>query len=188
MVGVAETHRTAGDVHASQHRLVERGLVTEEHLRQLLVFGTVRNPFDSMVSLYEKMRTKYAPLLEDETSWVYSQPGYHRSMIVAQDADFSQWLVFHLTRRRLFPVLIAASRPPRALPDYYRGMDRIMRFENLQADFDAVLEELGVGAIEIPRINVTARSVDYRDYYSPRARRLAEHVFSEYRERFGYTF
>lgn len=188
MVGVAETRESAGDVHAPQHELVERGLLSQEHLQRLFVFGTVRNPFDSMVSLYEKMRNKYAPLLDDQSSWVHKQPRYRESMIVAQDAEFSEWLIFHLTRRKLFALHIAAVRPPRMLPSYFRGMQRIMRFESLQTDFNEVLEHLGVEQIEIPRMNLTGRSVDYRDYYTSRSRRLAERVFAEYGERFGYTF
>lgn len=109
-------------------------------------------------------------------------------MIVAQDAEFSEWLIFHLTRRTSFPLVIAAVRPPRRFPDYYRDMDQTMRFENLQQDFDDVLEQLGVGPIEIPRMNVTGRSAHYRDCYTTKARWLAERAFSTYRERFGYTF
>lgn len=188
IVGTGGSHESTGDVHASQHELVDRGLLNQADLQRLLVFGTIRNPFDSMVTLYEKMSNNYAPMLDDSAAWVHDHPNYHQSMLVAQDAEFSEWLIFHMTRRKLFPVLIAAVRPPRKLPDYYRGMDRIISYENLQVDFNEVLKQLGADAIDIPKLNVTGRETDYRGYYTPKARRLAERAFSEYREEFGYTF
>ncbi|MEJ7583959.1 MAG: hypothetical protein WKF43_07690 [Acidimicrobiales bacterium] len=43
--------------HATLDHLIEAGLVTPEDAQRLLVFTTVRNPFDSLVSGYVKRRT-----------------------------------------------------------------------------------------------------------------------------------
>ncbi|MEJ7583960.1 MAG: hypothetical protein WKF43_07695 [Acidimicrobiales bacterium] len=66
----------------------------------------------------------------------------------------------------------------------------IMRFEQLQADFNAVLERLGVEpTLTIPRGNVTAgREADYRSYYTPEARAIVEKAFAPDLEQFGYEF
>ena len=98
-VGTPPSHETAGDKHASASELVRRGLLPADEVERLYVFGTIRNPYDSLVSLYEKMSGSYSALVDDPTSWVHKQPAYLASMRVAREADFSEWAIFHLTRR-----------------------------------------------------------------------------------------
>lgn len=188
MVGTPESHETAGDVHATPAELIQRGLVTSDDLDRLYVFAVVRNPYDAVVSLYEKMRGKYAPLLADPTSWVHEQPAYRASMEVAQEASFSDWLVFHLTRRSNAALPLAVVRPPRRFPRHYDHADRIMRFETLQHDFDEVLRDLTLKPMEIPVLNRTERDRDHRGYYDRKARWLAERAFAPFRSTFGYEF
>src|SRR5262245_44749768 len=45
--------------HSTLEQLTRNGLVSPELRREVLVFSGVRNPFDSLVSLYVKNRTTY---------------------------------------------------------------------------------------------------------------------------------
>lgn len=187
-VGRRPTRELSGDKHASHQELIRRGLVSKQLLQRIYVFSTVRNPYDSSVSLYEKMRRTYAPLLEDPTSWLYKMPGYLKSIRVAVEASFSDWFIFHHTRRTPLALPLRVFRRPRPLPEHYRAVDRIMRFERLQQDFDLALADLGLPSVELPVVNVTKRDRDYRPYYDRRAKWLAERVFGNYRTHFGYEW
>jgi hypothetical protein len=187
-VGTPPSHETAGDKHASASELVHRRLLPADEVERLYVFGTIRNPYDSLVSLYEKMTGSYSALVDDPTSWVHKQPAYLASMRVAREADFSEWAIFHLTRRPAWLLPMAAVTRGRVVDDRFLGLDRLLRFESLQAGFDAAMDDLGLARLEIPRVNVTGRDDAYRPRYSARARWLARRAYRNYETAFGYTF
>ncbi|CAN5475376.1 MAG: hypothetical protein ACR2JP_06705 [Acidimicrobiia bacterium] len=188
VVGIPASHQTAGDKHASAAELVQRGLLSADEIAGLYVFGAIRNPYDSLVSLYEKMHGGYAPLLDDPTAWVHRQPAYLASMRVAVGAEFSDWVIFHLTRRPKWQLPRATFTRGRSIPDRYLGLDRLLRYETLQGDFDAAMDDLGLPRLEIPRVNVTDRIADYRSRYTPTARWLARRTYRRYQDVFGYRF
>ena len=67
----------------------------------------------------------------------------------------------------------------------------VIRFERLQADFDALLARLGVTEhVEIPVVNPTGvrEKRPYQEFYSPRARAIVEEVFAGRIARYGYAF
>ena len=179
--------------HASLDELLRHGLLDEADAASLFKFTTVRNPFDSLVTLYETMRGRYKNLVDDPSSFVRKRPALIRMIRVAEQAPFEEWLEhkFHYggarggVRRalRIYP-------PPRHMYQaYIDGADYVMRYERLQEDFNEVLRRLGVSEpIEIPRRNVTEGKDDYRAYYTPRARRLVERAFEPDLERFNYSF
>ena len=134
------------------------------------------------------MRGAYAPLLDDPTSWVHEQPAYVASLRVARQADFADWVVFHLTRRPGWQLPRAALSRGRTVDERYLGLDRLLRFETLQDDFDSAMDDLGLPHLEVPRVNVTSRRGDYRDRYTTRARWLARRSYRHYETTFGYTF
>lgn len=181
--------------HSSVAELVNNGLLTREETDRLLKFCAVRNPFDSIVSLYVKQRSTYQDLLEDPGSWVHDRPEYLQGMQVAANEPFDRWLEWLLRpkgRRERIKAIAALSpvMPRHMYGRFFRTVDVVMRYESLQADFSAVLARLGVDDIEIPQLNVTneREKRDYRSYYTPKARRLAERAFAPDARRFGYAF
>lgn len=172
--------------HTTLAQLYEHGFLTPAGRADLHVFVTVRNPFDSLVSLYEKMRGKYADLAEEERSWVHRKPGYVESMRLAAEADFSTWLLANHRRRGW-----RRRRPgPRHMnASFLADVDTVLRFESLQQDLTALFDRLGIdGDTTIPRHNTTDRDADWRSYYTPQARRVVEQVYAPDLERFGYGF
>ena len=181
--------------HGTLQDLLDHGLVSSDKAAELFKFCAVRNPFDSLVSLYTKHRTTYAELVDDPKSFLHRKPGAMEDLARANSMTFSEWVIERFTRAWHWkrPWRIVNRRPARRQNMYKRyidGMDHIMRFETLQRDLDDVLERVGApSGLEIPMLNPTAdRDRDYRSYYTDEARKLVEHVFRPDMERFGYRF
>jgi hypothetical protein len=164
--------------HITLPQLLEAGLVRPDETGSLLTFTTVRNPFDSLVSLYTKKRFP-----DVNTDPRLTGRKHHEALVAlaGQSSSFADFL-----ERRFGE----ARRPRHLYPAHLEGADVVMRFEQLQADLSAVLDRLGVeGCPEIPRHNATiGRDTDYRTYYTDAARQLVERVFAPDLERFGYQF
>ena len=92
--------------HSTLSELIEHKMLTPEEAKSLLKIVSVRNPFDSLVSLYFKQRLKYQPLLADPSSWVNRSIGYAGHMRYAQTHSFSEW-VFKVSYRKLIKRLLA---------------------------------------------------------------------------------
>jgi hypothetical protein len=181
--------------HGTLQDLLDHGLVPPEKAERLFKFCAVRNPFDSLVSLYTKHRTTYAELVNDPKSFLHRKPGALDDLKRAESLTFSEWVVERYTRRaswkRPWRMLgRVPARPQHMYRRYIDGMDHIMRFERIQQELDEALERVSApSGIEIPNLNPTPeREKDYRSYYTDEARKLVEQVFRPDMERFGYRF
>jgi hypothetical protein len=174
--------------HCTLAQLIEHDVVSREEAARLFKFSAVRNPFDFLVSIYMKHRGQYAPLVDEPKSWIQHGRGHARSIRVALDSSFDDWVKQRFVRRGL--KALARGRIVRGRATAWQdGMDFVMRFERLQDDFDRVLEHLGHERIEIPRFHVTdGRDPDYRSYYSPETVRIVSEAFGTLIERFDYSF
>lgn len=174
--------------HNTLRDLFNHGLLTPQEKARLFTFTCVRNPFDSLVSLYVKLSTTYQYLLEDKASFIHRDPGYIEDMNWCRTHSFDDWIKRRYAPRR---VLRFFRRKPRAsmFSRYTDGADYVMRFERLQEGFDEVLRRAGLERLVIPVINTTPDRVsDYRRYYTPESRRLVESALSEDLKRYEYTF
>jgi hypothetical protein len=180
--------------HASLGELIDHSLLAREEAARLFKFTTVRNPFDSLVTLYVTMRTKYKDLLEDPNSFVHRRPGMQKRIRRAEEHPFDEWLEhrFHVRGLKggMRYALRLHPRPRHMYHAYIEGADFVMRFERLEDDFNEAQRRLGVSKpIEIPHLNITeGREPDYRSYYSARSRRIVERAFTPDFERFEYCF
>jgi len=174
--------------HCTLPQLLAHGILTEAQRRSLFVFGAVRNPFDSLVSLYTKLATGYQPSLQDPNSWVHKVKGYAESMEYCRTHTFTEWLEQRYARS-VWDRLKGAGKKKLNAP-YVDGVDFVMRFENLQHDFGKALRQVGVTqTLTIPSINRTAnRDKDYRRYYTPSTRRLVEYALDRELVQFGYEY
>jgi hypothetical protein len=132
-------------------------------------FGFVRNPWDRAVSLYER------------------KEGLQLKSRMTFD-EFIDWMKF-ASSTCLHPV------PHRYQLDWFVSphgdvlMDFIGRYESLEADWGKVAAHLGIGAFQLPRLNVNAqRARDYTSYYTDRTRRIIADRFAVDVEYFGYRF
>jgi hypothetical protein len=68
----------------------------------------------------------------------------------------------------------------------------VIRFENLETDYRAVLEALGLDGARYPlphrRARARSKGPDYREYYTDEAREIVGRWYRRETEYFGYTF
>ena len=174
--------------HCSIAQLLGDGLIPPDYATRFKTVTAVRNPYDSLVSLYVKKRSTYQPLLKDPDAWVHKVRGYVQDMEFCRTHSFEDWLA---NRHPVSAIDRLFGRGRRSLYGRYTdGVSVVMRFERLQEDFLTVMRDLGVeGDVRIPSINTTPeRRASYQSYYTPRARRIVEYVFQPDLERYGYSF
>src|SRR5207253_2638051 len=156
--------------HSTLSDLIKHKILTREEANSLLKVAAVRNPFDSLVSLYFKQRSKYQPLLGDPASWVNRLPEYAKKMRYAQAHSFNRW-VLKVSYRKLIKRLLGFR--PSMFAEHTRGVDVVMRYETIETDLSEVFRKAGMGSeAKIPMVNRTDERANwnYRSCYS----RLAE--------------
>ncbi|MDM8167592.1 sulfotransferase family 2 domain-containing protein [Roseovarius sp.] len=171
--------------HTRLEQLIAHGLISEDVRRDYLKIVTVRNPFDSLVSLWAKMNHDYVKLLEDETSWVHRKPDYKEKLEASVGLDFPEWVRLHHGER------FRKGKTTQANGSYMVGMDVLLRFERLQDDFADIARRLNLpGDHLLPRRNVTQgrEETDYRSYYDKETRKIVASVFAPEIEALGYEF
>tara|TARA_Y100000310_G_C20458964_1_gene704400 strand:- start:310 stop:597 length:288 start_codon:yes stop_codon:yes gene_type:complete len=73
--------------------------------------------------------------------------------------------------------------------NFGEGTDFLLRFENLQEDFDELCEKIGVSPKKLPHANKTQyRHKHYREYYTRETRNIIRDKYKEDIKKFGYTF
>jgi hypothetical protein len=174
--------------HSTLAELFAHKLLTAREAKSLLKVAAVRNPFDSLVSLYFKQRLKYQPLLDNPSSWVHRLPGYARSMRYAQKDSFNAW-VFRVAYRKIFKRLLGLR--PSMFADHTNGVDEVIRFENIEEELRKVFNQAGVDwRAQIPRVNRTDEKTDhnYRSFYSRTAALAVTMAYSYDLKTYGYRF
>ena len=128
-------------------------------------FAFVRNPWDRALSIY---------------SYRKQQVDNPKSVNYRQNIpdSFEQWLQESAPSPQLEHL---ADDNGNVL------MDFIGRFENLQADFQAICSRINLPPINLPHIRKSAHK-RYTDSYSPQARQLVDELYKSDIEHFGYTF
>lgn len=184
--------------HTTLPQLVESGILdgafTDPADRaRLVIASTIRNPFDANVSSWHRWYRKLDPSHKHFNQRFVERAG-GRSERPSEDLeqarrDFERWLTERY-QPRLWQRLRGRYRPIYSFR-WTEGSDVVLHFERLQADFDALLERLGVpDRHEIPHVNVTRKRDrrPYQDWYTPRARAIVERVFAADLEEHGYSF
>ena len=167
--------------HTTLPELKEAGLVDDAFLSSVHTFTTVRNPFDSLVSLWTKKKYKYVGRkLKDPNSIVNKLRSYAKDLDFIQDHTFSEWVVEFIGKRE----------NPKLNARHLEGVSHFLRFEDLQGEFDAFLKSVGIEEkFEIPLGNVTKnRTKDYRSYYSDEARDVVQKKYANELTSLGYEF
>ena len=181
LIRVDKKHSTLSD-------LIKHGILTTAEANSLLKVAAVRNPFDSLVSLYFKQRSKYQSLLGDPASWVNRTPGYARNMRYARAHSFNRW-VLKISYRKFTKRLLGFR--PSMFADHTRGVDLVMRYENIDADLREVFRQAGIDSkTRIPIVNRTNERAnrDYRSCYSRLAKLAVSLAYSGDLGEYGYKF
>lgn len=148
------------------HQYNDGVLSPEWHQRNsnYLVISAIRNPFDRLIS-----------------SWKYLNSTRDRTLLdVLRSPPLNGIDYRHLTRPQ-----VAILRDPNSKR---LVTDDLIRFENLQDDFDRICDRLDKPRQLLPHVNAGHRLRNYRKYFDRETRRQAEHMFREDLDAFGYEF
>ncbi len=174
--------------HSTLDELLRHQILDKHELESLTKFCSVRNPFDSLVSLYLKKKIKYQPLLEDPDSWVHRHPGYAEDMQYCKSHSFDAWIRKVCYRKAIKRSL---GLKPSMYRDFTAGMNLVMRYENLHGDFKNVLRAANVDRdVAIPLTNRTEarEGADYHSYYRTSSRRLVQYAYHHDLRTYDYGF
>ena len=129
-------------------------------------FAFVRNPWDWQVSMYTY-------ILQD-----VNQP---RHQLIKQMSGFEEYIKWKVVNAPKSQLGILRGE------DGKIGVDFVGRFENLEEDFAAVAQKIGM-KVNLPHVNQSKRNKDYRVYYNDETRELIEQHYREEIDFFGYKF
>ena len=156
--------------------------------KPLFSFGFVRNPFDRVVSAWKM----FCQGTEDD-AWHLPEGGsldLTLADVLRLGLDETAALGHpHYNQIKPTPLIRLKNHIiPQTHP--YHGLSLVQfigRFENLQRDFARVSQALGIAEMELPKTNWTKHS-HYRDYFDSESRQLAESLYREDLDTFGYHF
>jgi len=174
--------------HSTLPQLLEHKVLSAEEAQCLLKLAAVRNPFDSLVSLYVKQRFKYKPLLSDPNSWVNQHPRYVKSMKFAQTHSFEQW-IFRVCYRGIIKNLLGLRSSMFA--HHTSGMDIVLRYESIEKDLKEAFGRAGIPwKADLPKVNRTDERTDgdYRALYSRAAALTVRFAYAYDLSAYGYKF
>jgi len=174
--------------HSTLKEILNLGLLRPEEIDNLVKFCTVRNPYDSLVSLYIKKKYKYQHLLDKSESWVHKHPAYKRDMQFAKKYSFNTWLIKHIIKNFAKRFI---GRDSSMYGNYTNGVDYVIRYENLEEDFSNILKKAGVKEnLKIPVVNKTdeRKSGSYKNYYSIITRIFVGMAYRKDMKKFRYKF
>jgi len=154
-------------------------IFTPEEFSAFYKFTVVRNPWDRLVSGFHYL--KGGGGTPGDQAWAARHlASYPDFAAFVRDGlprgDIQQWQHF---RPQHGYVCLPGQRVPL--------VDRVCRVESLQADIDAVCDDLGRAHIALPKINASKHR-DFRDYYDAESReRVGRHYATDI-ALFGYRF
>jgi hypothetical protein len=144
-----------------------RNEIGQKQFETYFKFGFVRNPWDRVVSLYERneaIQLRDKMTFEQFVDWIqYSSATCVHSSPHRYQLD---WFVD---------------------PNGYVLADFIGKFERLDEDWEKIAQKLGI-ADKLPHRRANPRERHYREYYNPRTQEVIANKFRIDIEKFGYEF
>jgi hypothetical protein len=144
---------------ASKHTPIS-AMMDKSPFKNYLKIGMVRNPFDRIVSRWKWHRAKNT---------------------------FSDFITY--SKRNPMPMKFD---PLSNQLNYFTfnneiKIDRFIRYESLQSDFNQVCEEIGIAPIKLDHLNKTRRK-DYTVYYNEKLKDMLSEIFHPDIDFFNYKF
>jgi len=169
--------------HSTINELLDAKLLSSEQISTLSTFSVVRNPYDSLVTLWTKKRFAYAELVNSKEFFGNKIPSFNADMEFIQNHTFSEWIIENFIPK------YDSSKRNSIHKKYVDGVDYVLRYESLQEEFDSLMRQLGIQVDPIPILNKTKKKkTDWRSYYSPEAVEAVKNCFEYDLVEFNYRF
>ncbi|MDQ4086405.1 MAG: sulfotransferase family protein [Pseudomonadota bacterium] len=153
-------------------------------VRALPSFAVVRNPWDRLVSAYRFARRGHGA--GDGPRAYIRRPDLYRAPEFSSFERFvKEWLV-----EREVTAIEDVFRPQSFFLCDGRGnvlVDHVGRLEQLAPTCDFVARHTG-RRLDLPRLNASGETVDYRRFYTPELARIVADIYRDDVALFGYGF
>jgi len=165
--------------HRSPGWYLKKGLISQEWWDQSIKLAVVRNPWDRLVSLFEYLR------------------GFRPKRRMRKSNQFLfrfDWFANEITSGSKLVASIGKNNTrqfSQANPqvEWLRwGVDRVLRFEQLNDDWLEFCREIGFPIKPLPHQHGNTNRTDHRLYYDEDLKRKVGEFYWEDIERFGYEF
>ena len=208
--------RVVNQKHNSIKSLVKYNLISRFDLPLYLKFATIRNPFDRIVTMYQRATGKWIEnFIESKKSELSETDNRDQKIYLekfikakmtssewAKRVGFDKWLEYQLGLHTKTDLIVRIKSHIKSLIDPYHslhrayplisGVDELMRFENLEEDFNTILKKSGIIRpdrwVNIPNINPTPGKKAYQEYYTAKTRALVEKTWRKELKMFNYSF
>lgn len=150
--------------------------------KEYFVFSCIRNPMDRVVSLFLKLKNQNGQFKNSiyRKSKSLSARYFNKRIRYLQENNAS--FAHYFKRFYTLPYDDWSSL------DHDR-FDYVLRFENLNEDFNTLLHKLGIEKVrDLPIINKTSSKENFLKYFTPEIHSQARKVFGPFMEKNGYDF
>ncbi len=133
-------------------------------------FSVVRNPWEKAVSqfIYTKHKRKDLRKIIDMTKWT----SFEKYLNLISENEHTHWMK---------QVNFICDKNGTIM------VDKIIRFENIEKEFELIRQHLGIQNITLPHVNKSKRK-HYTKYYNKRTIQIISNLYKEDIELFNYTF
>jgi len=167
--------------HSRYHEFLKTA--TEEQKRYF-VFSGIRNPMDTVISVYSKFANNHKGKYTDPQQW-RKNGGYVKDKRLELFSDIKK---AQLTFQEYFLKYYKVPYDKWSRLDHEK-FSYIIRYENIQNDFRTVLLKLNIEPVrDLPTLNKTEGKEDYTNYYTPDIQKRAVFVFGPFMDKWGYSF
>ena len=159
-------------------------------------FGFVRNPYDWFVSVYfwnmlpGPWTKSWKFAVKSPLKWVRARqqerataPSGPNGTLAVADIDRCRERILRFRALEWAPDLLQVAHLN--APDDAPLMDKVGKFENLEADFDEICQRIGIPTPKLEKNNATKHK-SYTDYYTPASRAHVRQVWARDFAAFGY--
>jgi len=167
--------------HSRYHEFLKTA--TEEQ-KKYFVFSGIRNPMDTVITVYSKFANNHKGKYTDPQQW-RKNGGYVKDKRLQLFSDIKN---AQLTFQEYFLKYYKVPYDRWSRLDHEK-FNYIIRYENIQNDFRAVLQKLNIEPLrDLPTLNKTEGKQDYTNYYTPEIQKRAVFVFGPFMDKWGYSF
>ena len=161
-----------------------RGVLSKEYqnnelekYKDYFIFTTKRNPFDRVVSAWRYLQKDMPPNIKRTIKRGLSLKDTLRNL-PAYEKSVNEHDYVHITENQVDAILDTSGKPI---------TDMLIRFENLQEDFNTVCDKIGIPQQQLPHTNKTKHK-HYTEYYDEETKQIVAEKYAKDIEYFGYKF
>ena len=172
--------------HNTIQKLLDFDLITSKELSEYLVFTSVANPYDSLLTLYNKYRYRYNEWRKEGRPFLQNAHA-EKEIDFCKNHSINQWVFSRYFKSAIKSIL--GLEKFSINEQYLDGCKIILKKESMQEDFDKMLsKERLKGNNIIPIINKTEKKEKDKQDLSIFSRLLIYFTYKSDFKNFNYPF